>query len=86
MSAQENSQELEVKQTIKDFFQAFNDQDSTKLKAMTDPLVYMQSIAEDSTGNSKLETEDYLKFLKSRASIPNTTKFEERLLSYIILE
>ena len=30
-----------------------------------------------------METVDYLKFLKSRASIPNTTKFEERLLSYI---
>lgn len=84
MSAQENSEELEVKQSIKDFFQAFHDQDSTKLKAMADPLVYMQSITVDSTGSSKLETEEYSKFVKSIASIPSSTRFEERLLSYDI--
>jgi len=84
MAAQENSKEKEVKQTIQDFFQAFHDQDSTKLRAMVDPSIYMQSIAVDSVGNSKLETEEYSKFLKSIVSIPSTTKFEERLISFDI--
>ena len=44
-NAQENPQEAEVKETIQEFFQAFHDQDSTKLRAMVDPSSYMQSIA-----------------------------------------
>ena len=83
-NAQENAQKVEVEETIQEFFQAFHDQDSTKLRAMVDPLVYMQSIAVDSVGNSKLETEEYSKFLKSIVSIPSTTKFEERLISFDI--
>jgi len=84
LAAQENKVETEVKETIQEFFQAFHEQDSIKLRAMVVPSIYMQSIAVDSSGNSELESEEYSKFLKSIVSIPSTTKFEERLLSFDI--
>jgi len=84
LAAQEKKVETEVRETIQEFFQAFHEQDSIKLRAMVDPSIYMQSIAVDSSGNSKLESEEYSKFLKSIVSIPSTTKFEERLLFFDI--
>lgn len=84
LAAQENKAETEVKETIQEFFQAFHEQDSIKLRAMVVPSIYMQSIAVDSSGNSELESEEYSKFSKSIVSIPSTTKFEERLISFDI--
>jgi len=76
--------QLEVKSTIDSFFEAFHKKDSVVLKEFAHPDIAMQSIAIATDGTPKFSSENYSEFIKSIASIPESTKFEERLLSYDI--
>ena len=82
--SQENIEDSEVQETIEDFFKAFHEQDSIALKQVAHPSVSMQSIMTDSTGTSTIKNESYAEFLKAIVSIPDSTKFEERLHSFDI--
>ena len=71
-----------AKQVVIDFFDAFHKQDSIALRTLAHPAVIMQSVSTSLTGETKVITEEYRKFLKSIVSIPATTRFEEKLHSF----
>ncbi len=79
LNAQETTESFE---TVKDFFEAFHKQDTLKMRKMAYKSVIMQSISTDSTGIVKLTTVNYDNFLKTIASIPEATTFEERVTGY----
>ena len=73
-----------VKQAVVTFFDAFHAQDSVQLKAMMSNDMVLQTIGKNKEGETIVVQEDYHRFLQSIASIPPTTKFEERLNSFDI--
>lgn len=73
-----------VRQTIETFFSAFHHQDSTSLRDLTHSNVSMQSISTNAEGETKISTESFDNFLKSILSIPESTKYEEKLHSFDI--
>ncbi|RZN82881.1 MAG: nuclear transport factor 2 family protein [Winogradskyella sp.] len=80
----QTSEEDKVKQTIIDFFDAFHKQDTVKLKSMAKGNINMQSISVNREGKTRLDENDYEKFIKSIAGIPKDKKFEEKLLDFNI--
>lgn len=83
LNAQNNEKE-EVKKAVEMFFNGFHNQDSVLIKSTTSPGIIMQTIGRDKEGGSVVKTSDFNTFLKSIVSIPDTTKFREKLLSYQI--
>lgn len=82
--SQDLAEEVFVRQTIEDFFSAFHKQDSIALRNLVHSSVTIQSISTSADGETKISTESYDNFLKSILSIPETTKFEEKLHSFDI--
>jgi len=83
LNAQDNEKE-EVKKAVQMFFDGFHNQDSMLIKSTTNPGIIMQTIGRDKDGISVVKTSDFNNFLKSIVSIPDSTKFQEKLLSYQI--
>ena len=83
LSANSQAQNQEIQVVIENFFEAFHAKDTTKLKALCDDTMILQSIAENVKG-SKLSNEKPQVFFKSIASIPAEVKFQEKILSYSI--
>lgn len=84
VQAQEMDDEAAVKGVVDQFFDAFHAQDSVRLKSFAAPDVVLQSIGKNGKGEVLWRKEKFENFVKSIASIPETTKFEEKLLSYSI--
>ena len=80
----QNNEKEEVKKAVEIFFDGFHNQDSTLIKRSTSPAIIMQTIGRDKGGASVVKTSDFSNFLKSIVSIPDTTNFREKLLSYQI--
>ncbi|WP_394748606.1 nuclear transport factor 2 family protein [Spongiimicrobium salis] len=78
------TEEQLVQNTVTTFFDAFHAQDSTQLKTMMSEDMVLQTIGRNKEGKPAVIHEDYHKFLASIVSIPETTKFEERLTSFDI--
>lgn len=83
VSAQLNEKE-EVKKAVQMFFKGFHNQDSILIKSTTHSGIIMQTIGRDKKGTSVVKTLDFSDFLKSIVSIPDSTKFQEKILSYQI--
>ncbi|MCK0192878.1 nuclear transport factor 2 family protein [Arenibacter sp. F20364] len=83
VNAQDNGEKM-VKNTIDSFFEAFHKQDSTALKETVSKDIVIQTIGKNGDGREVVKTDNFSHFLKSIVSIPSTTKFEEKLLSYSI--
>ena len=83
-ASQEMVEDASVRQTIEAFFSAFHQQDSIVLRDLVDSNVILQSISTNTDGETKMATESFDNFLKSIISIPETTKFEEKLHSFDI--
>ena len=83
-TSQEMAGDASVRQTIEAFFSAFHQQDSTVLRDLVHSSVVVQSISTNTEGEIKIATESFDNFLKSIISIPETTKFEEKLHSFDI--
>lgn len=83
LSANSQAQNQDIQVVIENFFEAFHAKDTTKLKALCDDTMILQSIAENVKGN-KLSNEKPQVFFKSIASIPAEVKFQEKILSYSI--
>ncbi|MBT8292368.1 MAG: nuclear transport factor 2 family protein [Eudoraea sp.] len=83
INAQLNEKE-EVKKAVQMFFEGFHNQDSTLIKSTTGSGIIMQTIGRDKEGTSVVKTSDFNDFLKSIVSIPDSIKFQEKLLSYQI--
>ncbi|WP_130733671.1 nuclear transport factor 2 family protein [Flavobacterium sp. J27] len=77
------AQEVNPKATIVAFFNAFHAKDTVNLQKISHKEISIQTIA-TTKEEEKLITEKYSDFLKSISAIPNTVKFEERILDYQI--
>ncbi|MAU17187.1 MAG: 3-methyl-2-oxobutanoate hydroxymethyltransferase [Muricauda sp.] len=76
--------ENQVKQVIETFFDGFHKQDSTIIKSTVADEIVLQTTGRSPEGKTLFRTEEFSKFLKSIASIPESTKFEEKLTSFSI--
>ena len=74
------------KELVVGFFEAFHAQDTVKLKSFALDGIKMQSVSMDAEGNTKISSDEYSKFLKSIASIPADTNFEEKLHEFRVEE
>ena len=83
LQAQYGEEEM-VKNTIDTFFKAFHQQDSMAIKEIVSKDIVLQTIGRNTEGKEVVKTENFDHFLKSIVSIPSTTKFEERILTYNI--
>lgn len=77
--SQESGDDQKVQNLVKEFFEAFHNQDSAALNTMAHKNVVLQSIAVSSEGNSTLTTTAYPDFVKAIIALPSETKFEEKL-------
>ena len=84
MCVAQTPEKLEIQNTIEEFFEAFHQQDSLKLRAMAVPEITMQSIGLNKDGEAVLNTSQFGQFLKSIVSIPKDKTFEEKILGYTI--
>ncbi|MDR5590637.1 nuclear transport factor 2 family protein [Christiangramia sp. SM2212] len=84
--SQTDKDEATPKKLVQDFFEAFHDQDTVKLKSFAVDSMQLQSISKDAEGNTQVSTTEYSKFLKNIASIPAETNFEEKLHEFRIEE
>ena len=80
----QNNEEKMVKKTIEAFFEAFHQQDSIAIRETVSKDIVLQTIGKDADGREVVKTDDFNHFLKSIVSIPATTKFEEKIMSYNI--
>ena len=76
------AQEISPKKTVEEFFVAFHKKDSVKLRELSHKWIIMQTIGKDKEGSNMIVPERYDDFIKSISAIPNTMKFEERLLDF----
>jgi limonene-1,2-epoxide hydrolase len=79
LNAQKATEPIE---TVKEFFKAFHQKDTAKMRKMAYKSVIMQSISTESSGITELTTTKYDDFLKTIASIPAEATFEERVTGY----
>ena len=80
----QDSDKEAVKKAVEMFFDGFHNQDSMAIKGTTSADIIMQTVGRDENGISTVKPTKFNKFLKSIVSIPDTTKFREKLLSYKI--
>lgn len=83
LSAQE-SEKMAVQKIIEVFFEGFHAQDSIQIKQTVAKDIILQTIGKNKEGKSSIHTDNFNAFLKSIVSIPETTKFQEKLLSFDI--
>lgn len=83
MTAQE-SEKKAIQKTIETFFDGFHERDSILIKQTVSENIIVQTIGKNKEGNSVIRNEDFGKFLKSIASIPDTLQFKEKLMSFNI--
>ncbi|MFT4830915.1 MAG: hypothetical protein ACI815_000553 [Psychroserpens sp.] len=79
----QSSEEAAVRQTIETFFKGFHQQDSIIFKGVVSDQVIIQTIA-NKGDSTYVRSEKYTDFVKHIINIPNTTRFEEKLLSFNI--
>jgi len=80
----QNPEELKVKNTVIQFFEAFHKQDSVAIREVVSEDITLQSIGKNKEGVTELKIENFDDFLKSIVSIPKDKKFEEKLLDFKI--
>jgi len=83
LSAQE-AEETAVREIIEHFFIGFHKQDSMLIKQTVSKGIILQTIFKDSLGRATVRTEDFSIFLKSIASVPKSTEFQEIIKGYSI--
>lgn len=71
---------------VKTFFEDFHRQDTTQLAAHFNSEAVMKSISKDETGQTRITSVEIDRFVRSIGSIPSDRKFEEKILSYEVLE
>ena len=75
------AQNDDIKHTIETFFEGFHHRDTVLLHQVCADKIILQSITENSNGNSLTEEPSQF-FYRSIASIPMSLKFNERILSF----
>ena len=80
----QNEERTVVKNTIDTFFKAFHNRDSTAMRKNMDHEIILQTVGKDKNQNEQLSFTNYDNFIRSIASIPDSVRFEEKLLDYTI--
>ncbi|WP_339665640.1 nuclear transport factor 2 family protein [Maribacter arcticus] len=80
----QTEEEIQVKQNIIEFFDAFHAKDSIAMKKTVYPSILLQTIGVNNEGKSVLKTENFNDLVKSIISIPDSTNFQELIKSYSI--
>lgn len=75
------AQNDDIKHTIETFFEGFHHRDTVLLHQVCADKMIVQSITENSNGNSLTEEPSQF-FYRSIASIPMSLKFNEQILSF----
>jgi len=83
-SFSQKSEELDVRQTIDDFFMAFHAKDSVAMNQVVNQTIVLQTIEKNNEGIGILKTERFLDMIAHITSIPDSISFEERLTDYNI--
>jgi len=83
VTAQETDEQA-VQKTIERFFTGFHKQDSMIIRSTVADGIIMQTIGQDADGSKKVKTEIFDRFIQSIVRIPDTTKFQERLMGFTI--
>lgn len=78
-----NAQQTDIKAAIDRFFSGMHTSDTLMIRSVCGAGIILQTV-KDSGGQTQAENEDMKDFLQSIASLPQTMKIEERLLSYDI--
>ncbi|HET8838471.1 MAG TPA: nuclear transport factor 2 family protein [Flavobacteriaceae bacterium] len=79
---QAQNNEVSPENSVKLFFEAFHDQDTTAMRSLTYGEISLQSIGKDKMGTAQISSESFDDFLKSMATIPKTVVFQEKIDSY----
>lgn len=79
-----NAQKQDVQKSIEIFFEGFHEKDTLKMQSVCSSGIILQSISESISKGNKLSDESSEKFYRSIASIPSSTQFQEKILSYTI--
>jgi hypothetical protein len=83
--SQHNSDELEIEQAIRTFFEGFHKQDSLIMQSVLFETAHLQTIGFKKESNEvKIEQESVSQFLKSIVSIPKEVSFREEIHGYSI--
>ena len=86
LQAQENEDLITPEQMVKNFFEAFHDQDAESLKSYAYETTKLISIHKNESGKTELTESDYSEFVKNIVSIPENATFEEKLHEYRVEE
>lgn len=76
-----NAQNEDIKHTIETFFEGFHHRDTVLLHQVCADKMILQSITENSNGNSLTEEPLHF-FYRSVASMPKDLKYNEHILSF----
>src|SRR5690554_289627 len=83
--AQYNSEELEIEQTIRTFFEGFHKQDSLMMHTALYKTAHLQTIGYKKESNTvKIDSESISNFLQAIVSIPTEVSFREEIHDYNI--
>lgn len=81
-----HAQSNNPKQLVIDFFEAFHEQDTVKLKTFATESLQLKSASMNAEGKTAISTSTFSEFVKSIASIPKNVRFEEKIHEYRIEE
>ena len=81
-----HAQSNNPKQLVIDFFEAFHEQDTVKLKTLATESLQLKSVSMNAEGKTDISTSTFSEFVKSIASIPKNVKFKENIHEYRIEE
>lgn len=79
----QDAEQQAIRNTIETFFEGFHHRDTLLLHQVCADKMILQSIEENANGN-KLTEEPQKFFYRSIASMPQTLKYNEQMLSYAI--
>jgi hypothetical protein len=80
----QDSDKVAVKDAIEGFFEAFHQQDSTRMKAYMANDVVLQTTGRNQEGKTQFRSQPIERLYESIVSIPDSVAFEEKLTSWNI--
>lgn len=80
----QNKEEMAVKKTVTDFFEAFHQKDTLAMKSFMAKKVVLQTTGKDKDGKTLLQTAEIEQLYRNIASIPADASFKEKLTSWHI--
>ncbi len=82
--SQNEFSEADARQVVDTFFDGFHEGDTLKMRSVMMPTVLMQTVFTDKEGKSHVKDGDADNLINAIAKRPETDKWDERLLDYIV--